>query len=54
MRKRLRKKLDKQAVFASIDWWDDIDDVANDYNNKMRKYNAKVERYKAKVSRVAT
>ena len=44
MRKRLRKKLDKQEVFASTDWWKD--DAAEEYIAKMRELR---ERYSKPV-----
>lgn len=42
MRKRLRKKLDKQEVLASIDWWRD---------NAAEEYIAKAKTLRARYSR---
>ena len=39
MRKRLRKKLDKQRIMDSIDWcFGDATDVINEYMNKMSEF----------------
>ena len=50
MRKRLRKKKDKQEVLASIDWWNtDNTDTINEYIDKTRGFG---ERWTKRISLV--